>query len=65
VNINLDAGREIAAPSLGVQGLTELCGLLLVIPCALFAWGYLRPRMRLFPGGKRAARTSIRRDVAI
>ncbi len=50
-------------PLTDIQGQLLWFSIFSVVPYALFAWGYLRVRSRLFPGGKKAARTSIYRDL--
>jgi hypothetical protein len=52
-------------PTADIEGQEIFFGLLQIVPCLLFIWGYLRIRKRLFPGGKREARAAIGRDLGV
>ena len=60
---NAQMGIVNTAPLANVQGQLLWFEIFSVVPYVLFAWGYLRVRSRLFPGGKNAARASIYRDL--
>ncbi len=59
------AGSWDPTPIMNVSAQLLWFGILQVVPYSLFAWGYLRVRSRLFPGGKKAAQASIYQDVRI